>query len=207
MHFYLGSLFCSIVLYVGLVPVPYWFSFFFFFLGVHLQHMEVLRLGVESEHCWPTSQLQQLGLPAASVAYAAAYGNARSPTHWVRPGTDPPSPWILVGFISATPQQEFLILFWLLLLCGIVWSQEAGFLWLLFLKMVLAIQGLLCFLIHFKIICSNCERCPWYFDIDCTKAVDCLGDYGLFSNINSSNPWTRCIYLLVLSSITFIRVL
>ena len=43
------------------------FSFFFFFLGPQRQHLEVLRLGVESE-------LQ-------SPAYTTAHGNAGSLTH------------------------------------------------------------------------------------------------------------------------------
>ena len=47
--------------------------FFFFFLGPYLQHMEVPRLGVKSE-----SQPQQNQIPAASAAYTAAHGNARS---------------------------------------------------------------------------------------------------------------------------------
>ena len=40
---------------------------FFSFLGLHLRHMEVPRLGIKSE----------LQLPA----YTTAHGNARSPTH------------------------------------------------------------------------------------------------------------------------------
>ena len=33
-----------------------------------------------------------------------------------------------------------------------------------------------------------CEKCHWYFDRDCIESVDCLGQYGHFNNINSSNP-------------------
>ena len=64
-----------------------WFVF-----RAHLQHMEVPRLGVESE----------LQLPA----YATAHVNARSLTHCVRPGVEPTSSWIPVGFVTAEPQQE-----------------------------------------------------------------------------------------------------
>ena len=36
----------------------------------------------------------------------AARGNAGSLTHWARPGIEPASSWILVGFISTLPQGE-----------------------------------------------------------------------------------------------------
>ena len=35
-----------------------------------------------------------------------AHSNAESLTHWVRPGIDPSSSWILVRFITAEPKQE-----------------------------------------------------------------------------------------------------
>ena len=60
--------------------------FSFVFLGLHLWRMEVPRLGAELE-------LQLL-------AYATAENNARSPTQWARPGMEPASSWILVGFVS-----------------------------------------------------------------------------------------------------------
>ena len=41
---------------------------------------------------------------AASVTYTAAHSNAGSLTHRVRPGIEPTSSWILVGFITAEPQ-------------------------------------------------------------------------------------------------------
>ena len=69
------------------------FSFFvcfFVFLGPHLRRMEVPRLGVKLE-------LQLL-------IYTTAHSNARSLTHWVRPGIEPTSSWTLVGFIAAEPQ-------------------------------------------------------------------------------------------------------
>ena len=57
--------------------------------------------------CRPIPQPQQLGIQASSVTYTTAHGNARSPTHWARSGIEPASSWILVGFISIVPQQEF----------------------------------------------------------------------------------------------------
>ena len=60
------------------------------------------------------------------------------------------------------------MLSWWLYLCSIVWSQEGWFLQLfLFLKIVLAIQGLLCF--H-----TNCE-------------------FFCFSSVKNTNPRTWCI--------------
>ena len=73
----------------------------FWFLGLHLWHMEVPRLGVKSE----------LQLPAYTTATATpdlscvrantiAHVNAGSLTHWVRPGIEPAFSWIIVGFIT-----------------------------------------------------------------------------------------------------------
>ena len=75
---------------------------FFFFLGLHLRHMEMSGgwLGVESE-------LQLL-------AYAPACSNARFLTHWVRPGMEPPSSGIQVRFITSEPQQELLVVLFLI---------------------------------------------------------------------------------------------
>ena len=40
-----------------------------------------------------------------------AHGNARSLTHWARPGIKPATSWFLVGFISAAPQWKLLNIF------------------------------------------------------------------------------------------------
>ena len=68
------------------------FLFLFCFLEPQVWHMEVPRLGVESE-----LQLR---------AYTMAHGNARYLTHWSRLGMEPTSSWILAGFIAAKPRQE-----------------------------------------------------------------------------------------------------
>ena len=53
------------------------FLSFFCFLGLHLQHMEVPRLG-----CQPTPQPQQRGIQAASMTYATQLvATLDSPTH------------------------------------------------------------------------------------------------------------------------------
>ena len=68
------------------------YIFFSCFLGPHMWHMNISRLGVELE----------LQLPA----YTTAHGNTRSLTHWARPGIEPASSWILVRFFTSAPQQE-----------------------------------------------------------------------------------------------------
>ena len=84
----------------------------FFFLGPHLWHIEVPRPGVESE-LQPTPQPQQRQTQAASATYTTAHGNTKSLTHWARPGIEPASSWILVGFVTAEPWQELPIrIFW-----------------------------------------------------------------------------------------------
>ena len=68
-------------------------SFFFFvFSGLHPQHIDVPRLGVELEPQLP--------------AYTTAQGNTGPLTHWERPGIQPASSWILVGFVTNEPWQE-----------------------------------------------------------------------------------------------------
>ena len=87
--------------------------FFFSFLGPYLQHMELPRLGSnQSFRCQPIPQPQpppqQCQIQAASMTYTTAYGNTGSSTHWARPGIKPTSSLMLVGFVSAQPQQELL---------------------------------------------------------------------------------------------------
>ena len=67
-----------------------WYILFFVFLGLPLWHMEVPRLGVKSE--------------VQLLAYTTAHGNARSLTHWMRPGIELMTSWILVRFVTAEPQ-------------------------------------------------------------------------------------------------------
>ena len=54
-------------------------------------------------------QPQQCQIWAVSATYIATYGNARSLSHWMRPGMEPTSSWILVRFLSAEPQWESLL--------------------------------------------------------------------------------------------------
>jgi len=77
------------------------FFFFFGFLGQHLHHMEVLRLGVQSE-------LQLLAYTSHSHAgFKSCLRAMLDPqTHWERPRIETASSWILARFVSATQQWE-----------------------------------------------------------------------------------------------------
>ena len=72
--------------------------------------MEVPRLRVKSELQMPVySTATAMRDPSCIFCYPTAWGNARSLTHWARPGIEPWSSWILVRFISAEPWQELLL--------------------------------------------------------------------------------------------------
>ena len=89
------------------------FYLIFVFLGLHPWHMEVPRLGVQSDcSCWPTPLPQQHEIQAKSATYTATHGNTRSLTHWARPGIEPTTSWFLVGFVSAVPRRELQIGIW-----------------------------------------------------------------------------------------------
>ena len=83
------------------------FLFFFCLLGPYPWHMEVPRLGVESGLATAAGlHHSHNNVGSTSSTYTTAHRNTRSLTHWARPGIDPASSWILVGFISAAPQWE-----------------------------------------------------------------------------------------------------
>ena len=86
-------------------PNLFYFYLFIFlsfvFLGPHPRHMEAPRLGVELE-------LQLLAYARATATpdpsrvcdYTIAHSNAGSLTHRARPGIEPTSSWMLVGFVN-----------------------------------------------------------------------------------------------------------
>ena len=94
----------------------YYVYLYCIYLGPHLWHMDVPRLGVESElhllactsatgnsrlelHLWPTPHLMAM---------------SDHLTHWARPGIKPTSSWILVRLITAEPRWELQLWnFWL----------------------------------------------------------------------------------------------
>ena len=68
--------------------------------------MEIPRLGAESE-------LQLLAYTTATaipdpscVCDTTTHSNSRSLTHYVRPGFEPMSSWVLVSSVTTEPQQE-----------------------------------------------------------------------------------------------------
>ena len=73
--------------------------FSFCFLGPYPRHMESsqarvwIRATAAGLH-----HTQQPRIQAESATYTTAHGRTRSLTHWARPGTEPASSWILVGF-------------------------------------------------------------------------------------------------------------
>ena len=69
--------------------------------------MEAPRLGVELELQLPAyATATAMPHPSKSLTYTVAHSNPGSLTHWVRPGIEPASSWILVGSIEAEPHQE-----------------------------------------------------------------------------------------------------
>ena len=80
----------------------------------HPPHLRVFSL-----YTPPLSQLpicpSQSSLQPSIFLWHTPQFTAMPLTHWVRPGIEPTSSWILVGFISDEPQQELLksyILIW-----------------------------------------------------------------------------------------------
>ena len=79
----------------------------FLFLGPHLQHMEILRLG-ENQSCRRMIQPQQRQIQAASATYTTSHGNAGFLIHWARPKIEPASSCILVRFVMTSINEELL---------------------------------------------------------------------------------------------------
>ena len=60
-----------------------------------------------------------------------------------------------------------------------------------FLKIYLAIWGLLCFHMNCEsFLFQFCEKCHWQFDRDHIKYVNCIWQYSHFHNIDCSYPGT-----------------
>ena len=91
----------------------------FCFLGLYPRHMEVPRLGDESELQLPAYTTAS-ATPDPSHVYKLHHGSRKcwTLTHCARPGFKPISSWILVRFISAEPQRELPISLFFSLLCG-----------------------------------------------------------------------------------------
>ena len=50
--------------------------------------------------------LTQRRIRATSATYTTAHSNAGPLTHWVRPGIEPKTSWLLVRFVSTAPCRE-----------------------------------------------------------------------------------------------------
>ena len=82
---------------------------FFAFLGPHPQDMEVPRLGVQTELQPPAYTTATLD-PSSVCNLTTAHSNARSLTHWVRPGAEPEFSSML-GSVTVKPWWELLNFF------------------------------------------------------------------------------------------------
>ena len=77
---------------------------YFCLLSLHQWHVEVPRLGDLIRAVAAGLLPQQHQIQVFSVTYTIAQGNARSLTHWARPGIKPATSRFLVRFIYAVPQ-------------------------------------------------------------------------------------------------------
>jgi len=71
------------------------------FLGLHPWHTAVPRLGVELELQLPAYTTATATFPTPQLTAFTEYL-----THWVRPGIEPASSWVLVRFVTAEPRWE-----------------------------------------------------------------------------------------------------
>ena len=89
---------------VFFLSLSFYFLFIFCFLGPNPQHMDVPRLGVELELQLPAyATAIAMSDPSRLCHYTTAHGNDGSLTHCARPGIEPVSSWVLVGFVTTAP--------------------------------------------------------------------------------------------------------
>ena len=72
---------------------------FCFFLGPHLRHMEVPRLGVLLKLHLPATATAT-GDPSLVSTYTTAHSITGTLAHWAQPGIESESSWILVRFLN-----------------------------------------------------------------------------------------------------------
>ena len=109
---------CSSIFYLGLLASSYdtsnpflvFKSVFFFFLPFRAA---CVAYGCSQARGWIGAAAAELchshrntRSKAVSAAYTTAHGNARSLMPWARPGMEPASSWVIVGFITTEPWQE-----------------------------------------------------------------------------------------------------
>ena len=118
-----SQIYCATWNSLPTTPTPNDFFFFFFgFLGPNPRHMEFPGEGSNwSCSCRPGPH----PIRATSAIYITAHDNTGSVSHWTRPGIEPASSWIPVGFITTEPQREL----WFFLLVGstclrwVIWEE------------------------------------------------------------------------------------
>ena len=92
--------------------------FFFFFFGLFRATTMAyggsqVRSVIGAVTPRPTPEPQQCRIWAMSATHTTVHSNARSLTHWSRPGIKPETSWCLVRFVSDVPQQELLEIYFL----------------------------------------------------------------------------------------------
>ena len=80
----------------------FYFFIYFCFLGPHLQHMDVPRLGVKSELQKPACATATGTLDPSRVC-DLHHSSRQHRIHQARPVIEPTSSWILVRFATAEP--------------------------------------------------------------------------------------------------------
>ena len=95
-------------LWILSISIPTFFFFNYCILGPHLWYMEVPRLGVKLELQLPVYTTATATQDPSHVCswHHTAHGNARSWTHWMRPGIKSTTSQFLVGFHSTVPWQK-----------------------------------------------------------------------------------------------------
>ena len=92
------------------LPLTLFYFILFYFLGF----FRATSTAYGSSQARVQSELHLLAyatataMPAMSVTFSTAHGNAGSLTHSVRPGMEPSSSYVLVGFITTVPWWELL---------------------------------------------------------------------------------------------------
>ena len=106
-HFKIRGFFVSLVFFVCLFVFLYWL-----FRATPMAYGgSQPKSWISAVNCRPTPQPQLRQIWASSVTYTTGHGNARSLTHWSRPGIEPTSSWVLVRFFNHWAQWERLVCF------------------------------------------------------------------------------------------------
>ena len=106
-------------------PILSWtFIDLFILLWLHRQHVEVPRLGVKSELQLPV-YTTATAIPDPSCIWDLYHGSrdVGSLAHWGRPGIEPASSWILVGFLTHSATTGTLSWTFVCIISLVYWQQ------------------------------------------------------------------------------------